>query len=151
AFCLRFSDWSVIPSPWWLWPACALITPLVLYICGFYRSIVRYLGSEVAWSIVWGVGASVVILAAMVYMANATLPRSILVIFGMLAVLHLGASRFLARRILFHLVSGYLNREPVVVFGAGVAGAQLVSALLAGRELRPVLVVDDDHSKHGTL
>lgn len=151
AYALRFSSTTPTVDDPWLFPAATAISLCTLYICGFYRSIVRYLGAEAAWSIVFGMGAAVVILAATAYMTTAGVPRSVFVIFWLLAVLYLGASRFMARRFLFRVMAGYLNREPVAVFGAGGAGAQLVVALQSGSELRPVLVVDDDPGKQNTL
>lgn len=151
AFALRFSSFLVPVEPLWLIAACALVPVGFLYACGFYRSIVRYQGTEAVWSVLFGMSGAVVTLAAMVYMTNAWLPRSILVIFWVLAVLYLGISRTLARRFLLNAMANNPNREPVAVFGAGSAGAQLVRALQAGRELQPVMVVDDSRSKQGTL
>lgn len=151
AFALRFSSFLVPVEPLWLIAACALVPVGFLYACGFYRSIVRYQGTEAVWSVLFGMSGAVVTLAAMVYMTNAWLPRSILMIFWVLAVLYLGISRTLARRFLLNAMANNPNREPVAVFGAGSAGAQLVRALQAGRELQPVMVVDDSRSKQGTL
>ncbi len=151
AYALRFSTLQPLVHDAWLFPIAALTSVAMLYVCGFYRSILRYLGSEAAWSIVAGMSASVITLAAMSYMVPAEVPRSIFVIYWLLGTLYLGASRFLARRFLFRVMAGYLNRERVAVFGAGEAGAQLVAALQSGRELNPVLVVDDDPGKQGSL
>ena len=151
AYALRFSTLQPLVQDTWLFPIAALTSVAMLYVCGFYRSILRYLGSEAAWSIVTGMSASVITLAAMSYMVPAEVPRSIFVIYWLLGTMYLGASRFLARRFLFRVMAGYLNRERVAVFGAGEAGAQLVAALQSGRELNPVLVVDDDPGKQGSL
>lgn len=151
AYALRFSTLQPLIQDTWLFSVAALTSVAMLYVCGFYRSILRYLGSEAAWSIVTGMSASVITLAAMSYMVPAEVPRSIFVIYWLLGTLYLGASRFLARRFLFRVMAGYLNRERVAVFGAGEAGAQLVAALQSGRELNPVLVVDDDPGKQGSL
>ncbi len=151
AYALRFSTLQPVVDDFWLFPIAALTSVAMLYVCGFYRSILRYLGSEAAWSIVTGMTASVITLAAMSYMVPAEVPRSIFVIYWLLGTMYLGASRFLARRFLFRVMAGYLNRERVAVFGAGEAGAQLVAALQSGRELNPVLVVDDDPGKQGSL
>jgi len=151
AYALRFSTLQPVVHDTWLFPIAALISVAMLYVCGFYRSILSYLGSEAAWSIVTGMAASVITLAAMSYMVPAEVPRSIFVIYWLLGTMYLGASRFLARRFLFRVMAGYLNRERVAVFGAGEAGAQLVAALQSGRELNPVLVVDDDPGKQGSL
>ena len=151
AYALRFNSLDVAVQPLWLVPASVAISLASLYICGFYRSIVRYLGAEAVWSIVFGMGAAVVTLAGMAYMMTLDVPRSVFVIFWVLSVLYLGASRFVARRVLFRLVSGYLNREPVAIYGAGAAGGQLASALQAAGELRPVLIVDDEPGKQNMV
>ncbi|MFP1678795.1 polysaccharide biosynthesis protein [Alloalcanivorax sp. C16-2] len=151
AYALRFSTLDVAIEPWWLLPGAVLISLACLYICGFYRSIVRYLGAEAVWSIVFGMGAAVVTLAGMAYMMELQVPRSVFMIFWVLSVLYLGASRFVARRVLFRLVSGYFNREPVAIYGAGAAGGQLAAALQSAGELRPVLIVDDEPGKQNML
>ena len=151
AYALRFSTVDVTIEPWWLLPGAAVISVANLYICGFYRSIVRYLGSEAVWSIVIGMGCAVVTLAGTAYMMELLVPRSVFIIFWVLSVLYLGASRFVARRVLFRLVSGYFNREPVAIYGAGAAGGQLAAALQSAGELRPVLIVDDEPGKQNML
>jgi FlaA1/EpsC-like NDP-sugar epimerase len=55
------------------------------------------------------------------------------------------------RRFLVHVLGGALNRQPVAVFGAGGAGAQLVAGLQSCVEMFPVMVVDDAFNKQGTL
>lgn len=151
SYSLRFSTLQPPMHDLWLFPAAVLACLSSLYGFGFYRSIVRYLGAEVAWSIVFGLSVGVMALEALSYMVPAMVPRSIFVIFWVLGLVYLGGSRFLARRFLFRVMRHYLNTEPVAVFGAGTAGAQLVAALQAGRELNPMVVVDDDTGKHGSL
>jgi FlaA1/EpsC-like NDP-sugar epimerase len=151
AYALRFSSSEPVILDLWLFPAAIVTSLLSLYGFGFYRSIVRYLGAEAAWAIVFGMTASVMALAALSYMVPAEIPRSIFLIFWLMGLFYFGSSRFLVRRFLFRVMAGYLDTEPVAVFGAGGAGAQLVAGLQAGRELSPVLVVDDDTGKQGTL
>ncbi|WP_290522423.1 nucleoside-diphosphate sugar epimerase/dehydratase [Alcanivorax sp.] len=152
AYALRLNTFTPHFDDIWLFVATPLVAVPVLYLAGFYRSIVRYLGAEVAWSLLVGVLVSVSALAALSYMVpEASVPRSVFLIWGMLAILYLGGSRFLMRRFLVNVLGGGLNRQPVAVFGAGGAGAQLVSGLQSSTEFFPSLVVDDDASKHGTL
>jgi FlaA1/EpsC-like NDP-sugar epimerase len=139
-----------VADPWLLLAAPLVLLP-ALYAFGFYRSIVRYLGAEVAWSILAGVTVSVVLLAAAAYMASASTPRSVFMIFWGVLVLYLGGSRFMMRRFLYHVLGNRLDREAVAVFGAGGAGAQLVSGLLSSAELHPLMIVDDAVGKQGTL
>ena len=152
AFALRFNTFYVELSFSVLYLASPLIALPILYVLGFYRSVVRYLGSEAAWSILMGTSLTIISMAAMATLFDIAVPRSVFLIFWMLAVLYLGGSRFLARRLLFTLLGERgLNQEAVAIFGAGSAGAQLITALLSSREFRPVLVADDDRSKIGSL
>ena len=152
AFALRLNDVSPVIHDFWLFLAAPAILIPALYLAGFYKSIVRYLGAEVAWSMLIGVGASVVVLAAASYMLpEASIPRSVFLIWGALSLLYLGGSRFLMRRFLVYVLGGALDRQPVAVFGAGAAGAQLVAGLQSSAEFFPAMVVDDALSKQGTL
>ncbi|HCO64143.1 MAG TPA: hypothetical protein DIT60_05055 [Alcanivorax sp.] len=87
AYALRFSTLQPVVHDTWLFPIAALTSVAMLYVCGFYRSILRYLGSEAAWSIVTGMAASVITLAAMSYMVPAEVPRSIFVIYWLLGTM----------------------------------------------------------------
>ncbi|MCG8436495.1 MAG: polysaccharide biosynthesis protein [Pseudomonadales bacterium] len=152
AFALRLSELQPnIQDPWLFLAAPAILVP-ALYIAGFYRSMIRYVGAEVAWSMFAGVSAAVVLLAAASYMVPATwVPRSVFLIWGALSLLYLGGCRFVLRRFLVHVLGGVFDRQPVAVFGAGSAGAQLVAALQSSAEFFPSLIVDDAAGKHGTL
>ena len=119
AYALRFGNLFPPIEDVWLFPLTVLVGLPALYLLGFYRSIVRYLGAEVAWSVVLGMTATVVVLASLSYMVPAMVPRSVFLIFWILGVLYLGSSRFLARRFLYRIMSGYFTTEPVAVYGAG--------------------------------
>ena len=69
-----------------------------------------------------------------------------LVLFGLLAALHLGA-----REGLRWLRARNFKATPVAIFGAGAAGIQLLSALRESREIRPVAIVDDKSGLHGMV
>ena len=151
AYALRLNSPSPEIADLWLLVAAPLLLLPALYAFGFYRSIVRYLGAEVAWSILAGVTITVVLLAAASYMASASTPRSVFIIFWTLLVLYLGGSRFMMRRFLYNVLGKRIASEAVAVFGAGGAGAQLVSGLLSTAELHPLMIVDDAPGKQGTL
>lgn len=149
AYGLRLNTAAPEVADLWLLMATPLVVLPVLYAFGFYRSVVRYLGAEVAWSILFGATLSVVLLAATTYMVSGSTPRSVFIIFWALLVLYLGGSRFMMRRFLYNVLGKHTLREAVAVFGAGGAGAQLVSGLLSSTELRPLMIVDDAPGKQG--
>lgn len=141
--------WELV-NPWLLLAAPAITIP-VLYFAGFYRAIVRYLGSEMVWGLAAGVTLAAGLLAGLAYMLPAPgTPRSVFIIYWLLSIIYLGGSRFLVRRYLFWALGGLDQQQSVAIFGAGASGAQLAQALMASREYQPVLFVDDKPSLHGT-
>ena len=64
-----------------------------------------------------------------------------------LAMLYVGASRFGAREL---LRLGSVSGEKVVIYGAGVAGAQLCLSLATNTQFRPIALLDDNLAAQGT-
>lgn len=152
AFMIRLDRAPFIPVDWWLLASAPLVTIPMLYLASFYRMVIRYLGSEMAYAIVVGMALASMALAALAYMvpAQAT-PRSVFIIYALLGVLYLGGSRFLARRYLLWASGKPSDRHLVIIYGAGGAGIQAASALINAGTYLPVAFVDDDHSRGGEL
>lgn len=139
-----------LANPWLLLAAPVLTLP-VLYFSGFYRTVVRYPGSDVVWGLAIGMTLASGLLAGFAYMLPAPgTPRSVFIIYWLLGIVYLGGSRFLVRRYLFWALGGLRGQQPVAIFGAGSSGIQLAQALIASAEYRPVLFVDDKSSLQGT-
>lgn len=119
---------------------------------GLYRSIIRYLGLHALLSVGKAVAIYVVLLAMASYMLSLpSIPRSVLIIHGVLTLVLVGLSRTVARYWLrYSLVTAQpdLPRKNVIIYGAGAAGIQLASALTQSREYRPVALLDDDAALH---
>jgi FlaA1/EpsC-like NDP-sugar epimerase len=82
--------------------------------------------------------------------SGSMVPRSAPIIGGSLALLLMCAARFVARRLEDRSLRPAADRsEPVVVFGAGNAGHQIVRTMMRTPEshYRPVALLDDDPSK----
>ena len=77
---------------------------------------------------------------------DANLPPSVSFIFAVLAFISIGGLRFAARK--YFRNPNNLNKRPVIIYGAGEAGLQLLNALFHGNEFSPVAIVDDDLSLH---
>lgn len=109
---------------------------------GLYRALVRYITGQILISI----GKAALVAAAALYLAglafDAGLPRSVPIIFAVFVFLSVGGTRFIART-LFRNPST-LSKRPVIIYGAGEAGLQLLNALFHGRDYAPVALVDDD-------
>lgn len=118
---------------------------------GLYRAIIKYLDDKVVYVVFSGVGVTVLILTSLVHIFNiVAFPRTSIVIFGLLALVYIGGSRFLLRGILRSLGRDSRNLYPVVIYGAGDAGAHLASSLMHGSEYVAVAFIDDDLNKWGT-
>jgi FlaA1/EpsC-like NDP-sugar epimerase len=135
------------PAARWLYLASIVSTVPVFIRIGLYRAIVRFMGVRAAAAIDFGVGVSVVALLLLDTFAlgNRT-PIEVFAIYFVIALLYVGATRFGARELL-----RFRGRtaEPVVIYGAGSAGAQLYSSLSTSAQFRPVGIVDDNPKLHG--
>ena len=72
------------------------------------------------------------------------IPRSVPIIFAVFAFLSVGGLRFATRT--YFRNPNHLNKQPLIIYGVGEAGLQLVNALFHGNEFAPVALVDDDLS-----
>ncbi len=88
---------------------------------------------------------------AVSYVADLRTPRSVPMILGLLFFMTAIGTRMAALRVLHRLQDTGVKRDPVIIYGAGVAGVQLASALRRGREMRPVAFVDDNTGLHGLV
>ena len=173
AFYLRLEDTQAI-EPFSGHARLFLLAPVVtlpfFVVLGLYRAVMRYVGRHALLTI-----AKAVSLAALVFWVvvlvlppqHPPVPRSVPVIYWATAMVLLGGLRLLMRNFLLGdwvpmpangagqhsgvRVEAGQDRPRVAVFGAGSAGIQLVSALRAGRELRPMAFVDDDPTLWGAV
>ena len=152
ALALRLDLSRAVPVDLWLLPAASLLMVPLLWAMGVYHRMVRQLGGEVLKGMTVSVALSATALAALAYMVPAQFaPRSIFIIFALLAIAWLAGSRYLVHRWLTRALGDRLDREPVAIFGAGEAGIQAATALMSSSEYRPMLFVDDNRKLHGTL
>ena len=149
AMYLRLEHWAFL-SFHSTWLAILPIVPAALALLGslgVYRPMVRYISSKTFGRIVaGGFGAAI---ALLVY-SQATglfVPRSVPFIWMMLAVSGMILGRF-AMRYLFASVNGP-RRTPVLVWGGGDMGQELIASIQQGRKYRPVAIIDDDPSVIG--
>jgi FlaA1/EpsC-like NDP-sugar epimerase len=97
------------------------------------------------------VGALVTMVVSVMVQPVPIVPRSVLVVSPMLLFLVMGGTRALYRATKeFYLYGGLVGQgKPVVVLGAGSAGASLARELSRSSEWRLVGLLDDDVAKHG--
>jgi FlaA1/EpsC-like NDP-sugar epimerase len=122
---------------------------------GLYRLVTRYVASSSTPRLLVGIGLSVLFWALLVLIIGAHwLPRSVIV--GLYPVTAAGlvyASRHLAGALLksagVTLPARVRDRKPVVIYGAGPTGVQLLDALTRTGEARAVGFLDESNTLWG--
>jgi UDP-N-acetylglucosamine 4,6-dehydratase len=140
-----FSDVAPVAGLFVLLP---VFTFIVYTQLGLYRAIIRYLGWQALLVIGAGAVVSALSLGGMLVLTHAhydlvTLP----VIYGLFLSVLIGGSRVLFWSFVSDKPSS--NALPVVVYGAGMGGRQLVNLLRSGGHFWPVAFFDDKAALHG--
>lgn len=134
----------------WLLLAILIPTGLYAFIClGLYRAVLRYMNSQALWAIVLGTFITTVALVLLSFFVGITIPRTMPFIFAWLCLLTVGGSRILVRAMIGRMAT--VNKESVIIYGAGSAGRQLATALAAGPEYYVRAFIDDDETKQGSI
>ena len=132
-----------------VWLQLALVLPITLVAfssLGLYRAIIRYITGKALGAVAIGVLISALVMSMSSMVLDAPVPRSVPAIYGLLLFFTIGGVRFLVRSLYRRPVNRH--RKPVIVYGAGDAGRQLVNALFQMREYLPVALIDDDARLH---
>ncbi len=118
---------------------------------GLYRAALRYPSTQITRISLLGVGLSTLAFGTALFLLQPDFASrsAMLFIEPLLAALAVIGSRELLAHSLVRHHARRSEREPVLIYGAGVAGLQLAQSLRVGDHLRPVAFVDDDPSKWG--
>ena len=146
ALALRFETLApdISSYGWQMFVAPLLAIPIFIRL-GLYRAVIRFMEDRVLYVVVGGVTLSLVLLAALIALTHSYgMSRGVLGIYWLLAIVYVGATRFMARSLFLRAERLRDSRIVVVIYGAGRAGTQLALALKAGREYVPVAFVDDN-------
>lgn len=115
---------------------------------GLYRAILRFITGNAMRSVVVGAVAGAATMLAIIEVLGGPVSPAVAVIHAMTVLLAVGGIRFWGRAVLRS--PGLRKSTPVIIYGAGNAGQQLVAALYLSTEYVPVALVDDDARLHGT-
>lgn len=153
SICLRMGTFSVdITGKEITAIVITLFSSLFIFIrLGMYRAILRYMTQSAIVTIIVCVVLSGVTLAVAGFLTYSKIPRSVPFIYIGLMIVLIGGPRLLMRHII--LRRGAIPRAdtiPVIVYGAGRTGHQLMLAL-QNSGYRVVGFVDDNPALHGTL
>ena len=153
-FNLEFRDPYYPDMAWTL----AWIVPLqgaLFIVFGLYRGLWRFASMPDLQRIVLaaGLGALLIPLVLVMLKLQAVVPRSVLVFYPIVLIFLMAGDRFAYRIWKEHRLYSPLLAlgEPVLVVGAGEAGARLTYDLARSRQWRVVGLLDDDLAKQGRL
>ena len=143
AFSIRLGFWYWPDEDllWVIFGAPVIAIPIFI-VFDLYHGIVRFLGLRTLWAVVQAVSLYGLIWGIIGFMtAIDGIPRSVIMINWLLAIVGIGGARMLARWLLSDdLIRG---RKNVLIYGAGSSGRQLAEALSQSSEYKPVAFIDD--------
>lgn len=153
AYSLRLGRF-VQPNPdqiAFMFAAPAVAVPVFIRL-GLYRSVIRYLPERAIWTIATATTIASLLWVLVLFLFqiswHASIPRSVPVIYGLIAFVLIAGSRFGIKR-LIGVPTPHEGSSQILIYGAGSAGAQLANAL--SRESRKFVVgfIDDNSSLQG--
>jgi len=115
---------------------------------GLYRAVLRYMAHQAILTVMIGVVASSIALAASSYFLHAGIPRTVPIIYVFTALIFVGVPRTLIRSIVQMLHPK--GAIPTLIYGAGQRGNQLALSMQNSEEYRPVGFIDDDKRLKGS-
>ncbi|WP_240127883.1 polysaccharide biosynthesis protein [Proteus mirabilis] len=126
-------------------------TIAILIKIGFYKAILRYVNMSILkWAIIGSFLSALFLIAFSLYQ-QAFLPRTVPIIYFFLLIIFLCGSRFFYRNFLNSL---HHKGIPIIIYGAGESGRQLLTILNEHKKFHAIFFVDDDfklqnHTIHG--
>lgn len=161
SFSLRLSVFYLPDSPqiafgFLILPLLAI--PVFVYF-GLYRAIIRYIGFQALWSVLKAVTIYAMLLGlSFLFLRAEAVPRSVIMINWLVAILFIGGTRMVARWWLTGIISEMIDlstnhrrKVKVAIYGAGTTGVQLANALAYSSEYKPVAFLDDKSELHNTI
>lgn len=159
SFSMRLGEFFVFQGIYaefyYLFIIAPVIAMLIFPFFGLYRAIVRYAGFDAIWAITKAVSLYSLIFAVLILLGGISgVPRSVILINWLVAIILVGGSRILARRWLsgnLRLMARSKQKIRVAIYGAGDAGVQIASALTNGSRFKPVAFLDDSLALQGNF
>ncbi len=139
---------TMLAESWMVLIAVIPVTIAAFAQLGLYRAVVRYMTDRTLRAVMIGVGISAATMLLVSQTLDLFVPRSVPGIYFALLVIAVGGMRILLRAT--YLSMWYQKREPVLIYGAGETGRQILQALVQSRNFRPAVFADDDHHLHNS-
>jgi len=156
AYSLRLNTFYIPPdtSTLILFVLAPIIGVITFYFRGLYKLVTRYFQEEAAGRIYITIFLAVLIWALMLYLSGIPgVPRSVVIIYCFFAAALTRLSRHLAGMLLRSVPNIKMARldprTPVLIYGAGKAGMELLRSLRDSKDYKPIGFIDDNKSLRG--
>ena len=130
--------------------ACAatyVFTMATFYGRGLYKAFTRHVAIDTAVTIILAATVSASMLYALITFGNLKVPRSVPFIQAAFLIVCITSLRFFIRAMGQNINIG--SHKNIAIYGAGMAGRQLVEALKWNNQYRVCQLIDDDPRLHG--
>ncbi len=141
-------EWLDVQN-WQILAGTLVVSIVVFTRLGLYRAVIRYAGNKILVVVFLGGLASVAAMLATAFYFHLPLPRSVPVMYFLLIIVLLVGSRFTIKGLL-QTQDRSIN-HPVIIYGAGESGRQLLESLKQVDTYHPVAFVDDDKTLQKTV
>ena len=155
AFCLRLGGF-ITPSPetYFLYALAPVVAIPIFIRFGLYRAIFRYIGFHAVLAVTKAVTLYTAVLGLALFLISPeSVPRSVILINGLVTLWIIGASRLLPRYFLANVNLGSnkfgFSPKNALIYGAGEAGVQLASGLVFNSDFKAVGFLDDARTLRG--
>ena len=126
-----------------------LIAIPIFWLIGLYKTIFRFAGSSIIFTILMATFAySLLYFAVIAIYGIQGIPRSIGIIQPILLFLVISASRLSVKFLFLNHFKKLKNKTNLLIYGAGSAGRQLLTSLENNLEMKVVGFIDDDPKLH---
>ncbi|MCS4534054.1 nucleoside-diphosphate sugar epimerase/dehydratase [Neisseria montereyensis] len=136
------NEWSSIAN-WFAFASTALLTILLFIKLGLYRAVTRYVSTRILSTAVIGCIISAVIFFISVLVFEQRLRLALPIVYFLMLVVLITSSRIILKAILADR-SNRKQMTPVIIYGAGQSGRQLLEAIKQVHEYNAVAFVDDN-------
>ncbi|UOO90593.1 polysaccharide biosynthesis protein [Vitreoscilla massiliensis] len=145
-----FNSATLHDSNNWLVLGITTVFTLVAFVkLGLYRAVIRYVGTKMMLICLLGSMASVLVLVLVAFFTRFNLPRSIPILYFFVLLVGTISSRLAIRE---WIRGSFLSKNtPVIIYGAGQSGTQLLEAIRQVENFYAVAFVDDDKKHQGTI
>ena len=119
----------------------------LFFVRGFYNAFTRHITIDTALTIIAAAATSALVMLALITFGGLQIPRSVPFIQAAFSVVGIASLRFFIRAIGQNI--NRAARKNIAIYGAGIAGRQLVEALKWNSQYRVCKIIDDNPKLHG--